>query len=583
MKELIIETDLDTNTTQDGKINMALVVPRSSQQVQDSGIPNARVNDEAPLSAYGSGKEAQQLSSTRDALLTQEQKVFQEEKKKADDIVFADADLEASQSQTEIEVRVKQMLGKDAGQASEYAETEWRKADERINKRFTDDDQRARYSRASKTRYNSIFKVVQEHQSSEFRKYEQEQTTAYVEAAREEAIENYQDPERIELSLERQNAAITKILSNRGIELSSPAGQKIYNTARSKTHEGVINRMLADENDVMAEEYFKQHKDQIEPDDATALTKNLEEGSRRGRSQRLSDSILSKTESLSDALTEAYKITDEGDREMVLDKIQAHHQLNKLAEAEKEKQRLESAISIVDKDPRREAVPPEMWNAMDNQAQKAVIERINIRRGGGTIETDRAVYYDLLGMAQDNKKKFRDVDLMKYSNSLSDTDFKKLADAQKEDKAGKSAQLDGFLSDKAVADEVLSDIGIDPKKNKKNKELALEFYSALDSRVLQFTKDNERKPNNDELRKLANPLIIKLRDKDSGFLGFGQNEKFAFQGKINNTDEIVVPDEFRARIIDKAKRENKKLNDAQIRSIYALYMTKHAKGKSGSR
>ena len=104
------------------------------------------------------------------------------------------------------------------------------------------------------------------------------------------AISAYNDPTRINQALNTQAEALNRIAKNNG--WSKEEYDNKLNEIRSKTHSGIIERYLVNDQDMVAEEYFKSVKDTISGDELTNIEKKLEVGTLRGKSQRFVDQAI---------------------------------------------------------------------------------------------------------------------------------------------------------------------------------------------------------------------------------------------------------------------------------------------------
>lgn len=546
-------------------------VPRyDSPQVQSAALPNVKVNTEAPLSAFGGGQAVAQAGEATRGLGKQVFDIAQAEKKKADDIAFMDADLEALKAKTDLEIQAKNMQGKDAAGASDYVSKEWQTRASKIKDSLTNDDQRMAVDKALARHYEDLNRTVQVHQNDEFQKYDLSQTLSYVDHSRQEAVENYKDPARIEQSLYNQQAAVTKLLSRKGIEEGSPTAIKMREEVESKTHTEVINRMLADQNDIAAEQYWNKNKDKIHDKEHDSLAKNIEEGSVRGKSQRLADQFVAKTDDMSGAIEKAASIKDPKVREATENRIKDHFAIKKLADKERSEELLKDALQKVDADPRREAVPPDQWNSMTPEEQNTLYTRIDRLRKGEPKITDRGTYYELSQMAANDKQKFLNTNLLVYSEDLDDAAFEKFADMQKEAKKGDPKKLDGFLSDKQTVSNVLTKIGIDPnaKPNTKDGKRAAEFERQLDLLAEDKAQALGRKLTNSELRELAEPLGVEYVTKKRAWFLPDEKKRGFELAPGDEAEDVIVPDADRNEITFELRKAKKPVTDDAIKHYY---------------
>ena len=548
---------------------MPPVVPRyDSPQVAPAGIPNARVSTSAPIEAFGGGQAAQGLANATQGVANNAFDLAQAEKKKADDLSFLEADMKASQLQTEIELGVKDRLGKDAAGSADYAKDEWQKKSSEIRESLPNDDVKAAYDRASMVRYGNINKTVQVHTDGELTKYETDLTKSYISNARDEAVINYGDPERVSLALFQQQAALTKLFDKKGINPNDDIAKKAMSEEISKTHAGVIEAMLADGKDQMASNYLKANKDSItDAETRTRIDKAVNDGSLLGEAQRNSDRIVAKSTGMSEALKEAAKISDPKARAETEKLIEHKYAIDKAARAERQdsiyKQigtmaETENDIAKIHRDPN--------WNELTIAEKNAVDKRVADRISGANVQTDRAIYNDIAHIATSDRKKFLQLNLtspeLKYK--LSDADFKKFVDMQTEAKKGKENQLDGFESDENVVKSIMTQAGLDVSdKNEKRQSSAFKVKDSIDKAVAIESQRLGRKLTNEEIRKISKQQTVEVIT-DKGW--FSDTKKKI--GELDPGEAIEIPEADAAQITQALKRRGIPATEENISEMY---------------
>jgi hypothetical protein len=120
-------------------------------------------------------------------------------------------------------------------------------------------------------------------------------------------------------------------------------------------------------------------------------------------------------------------------------------------------------------------------------------------------------------MSKDDQNTFKDENLLRHVNDLSNSDMKQFIDMQTGLRKGSNAKLNSFLTKKQAADSFLTQMNVDPKK-KSNRESVQRFYKLMDERSIQFEKDNGRPVNNNDLRSIGEDLSSEFIIEKS-FLG----------------------------------------------------------------
>lgn len=519
-----------------------------------------RVSTDAPVSAFGGGQAAAQVGEAVRDVGDSVIAYAKAEKKKALDIEFMDHDLKLSQLKTELQINGENMRGKDAAGVTEYINKEWSTRASEITSGISDPDLMAAVERAKSNHFGDLNKFAQIHQNREFQKHDLEQTMAYVEVSRDEAVLNYQDPSRIEQSLYRQQAAVTKSMARFGIEEGSPQAIKMRKEVESETHAAVINRMLADGKDSLAEKYFSENKDKIDSKKSDALKKNLEEGSVRGKSQRSADLIVARAESMADALEKARQIGDPKVRDATEDRIKDYYRLQELATEERQRQVFTAALKSVDEAGiAAQKPPPDQWNAMSVQQQNSLLARIDRLRGGEAVTTDRSTYQKLAHMAASDPAKFKREDLQLYGEKLSLPDYKKFVDMQNEAKSGNTKKLDGFLGAREVVKSVLPKELRFAKSGTDKARRAEDFINAVNLQAERIQEQTGKTLSDKELRELAEDLRVEgIVSKPWGPFGiFGGEKKMLFE-----FDPAVDTEGFRHSYEDIPSREKQRIREA---------------------
>lgn len=126
-------------------------------------------------------------------------------------------------------------------------------------------------------------------------------------------------------------------------------------------------------------------------------------------------------------------------------------------------------------------IPPSLMASLPGREQVQIVNALETRAAGREVKTDIATYLEL----NDAIGRGEAVDLRKYSNAISTSDLKGLAEKQ-----GKSQQ-DGFLTDEQRQNKALLDLGIDKKKQG---EEAYAVLGLIDQRTREASASKGNKP-----------------------------------------------------------------------------------------
>lgn len=540
------------------------------------GSPGARVSTQAPAEAFGGGETAQRAINQFGGQVMQ---MAREEKQKADDVATMDAYAKTVQLRNRLMYDPKSgamtRKGKDAfGVGEDYGQQFAQGADE-IESTLTNDDQRAMYQKIRQRESMDLDQNLTKHTFQQAQTYEQETMDASIAATREDAVLNYQDPGKIQSSLAMQKSLIMAQADRGG--LSPEAAMMRLKDAESKTHEAVVQRMLANGQDMAASEYYKGIKGSMTAEDTIQLEKALEEGTLRGESQRQAMAITSRHGGLQGALSEVDKIQDPKIQDATRDRVKQRFAEREQAKNYAQEQAFHRSYEIAEKTRRKEDIPPGMWASM-SPAQKNSIDAYLAK---DNIATEWGEYYGLKTMAASPalREKFLKTDLMEYRHKLGDTEFKELVNAQTDARKGKMDTLDGFQTDQQIVNGALAAAGIDPtpKHGSKDANRVAEFRRRVDQEVKKIQQETGKKISNDEMDGVVNNLMMKVTTHP----GYTPFNLFKTEKRLYELDPRVDKEyEFNAQDIPKTERQKiesalrSKGYDVNDQSVMALYNQK---------
>lgn len=280
-------------------------VPRiQPQSVEQRPISAPQAPTQAPLEQFGGGQSAAGVLEAGGQLSRTVSLIYQEEKKKADQVAVLGADQELSRWETErlykAETGAMNKKGKDAFGLPDEVNKDFTKIVGDITSKLNNDDQRLAFQRMATSRGVDIERSLTKHVSAEMRSYDDTITESYLKTEREAAVANFSDNERVDIGIERQKGAIVDYANRYG--LPQEYVKLKTQEAVSKTRTDVVSRYLAVGDDLKAKAYYDQHKDEFSGADQMHMDKALEEGSLRGESQRINDKIMSTAKTRSEAM-----------------------------------------------------------------------------------------------------------------------------------------------------------------------------------------------------------------------------------------------------------------------------------------
>lgn len=259
-----------------------LTVPTYQPTNQNSApMPTVRVSTDAPVEAFGGGAAAAGVGQAASQLGGQVTAVADQEKKKADQVAHLDADSQASQLETNIQVKMMSMRGKDAFGAPEMVAQQWKDGTAKIAQGLSNDQQKASFAASAQNRFDSLNKAANIHMATEGTAYDNQTTQGYIDNSRNSAVLNSFDPDKVENELDRQKAALTDWARRNGVLKNADGTDSEIFKSRvsdevSNTSTAVIQNMLDNDKVDMAKDFFDDHKDEMNGQSIDHVSKLLE-------------------------------------------------------------------------------------------------------------------------------------------------------------------------------------------------------------------------------------------------------------------------------------------------------------------
>ncbi len=525
-------------------------MPIVQPSVQTVALPTIRESADSSVEAYGGGK-ANQLPEAATNLGNASFQIAAEQKRNSDQVAHQDYDSDLSKLQTDIMVHTSQMQGKDAAGSIDYAQEAWTKGISDLSAGLANDEQKGAAAQAARVRWDQIYNHVQVHTADQLQAYDDESTKNYIQNSRNEALTNYTNPDAINMSVARQSASLGAFADRHG------KGQDWIDAqtqdAQSKTYSGVINRMLDNGQDLLAQQYFKTVKDQIAGDDIGKVEKLLEVGSVQGASQRNVDQYQNDGLSMADALVEARNIEDPKVRDATAARVKQEYaadQEAKRIDAENFYQGL--ANKVLQTKGLYEPTVTELTQLPVNEKESLMNYRKQLL-SGDQASTNWQTYYDLKNQASipETKDDFIKSNLMLKANQLAPAQLKEMIDLQSSlrNKDGAAEdKLAGYRGAHGIVDDTLRSIGIDatPKPGKADAVLVNNFRRQVDEQITALESNTQKKATDEQIQKIVDGLSNKVVVK--GWLWNSSKPAFEIQkSDISSTDLAKIQQALTAK------------------------------------
>lgn len=551
-------------------------VPVLEQRVQQRPVSNLGISNQATRDAFGTSREFDEASQANLNLSRQVYRLAQEEKKRADQIKVLDADEQSSKLETRLmldpETGALNTRGENSFGVIDRVSKEYEDGIKQIEAGLTNDDQRFAFRRMTVPRRTSIDRRLQVHVARETQSYDSTVTENYIKSETDAAIASFDDPERVGAALSRQRAVYQDHAERNGLPKEWVEQKTLEGSSR--VHSGIISKLLAHGQDLVAQKYYKNNKDTISGKDQVILERTLEEGSLRGESQRKTDAIIGKELNLEASLEAARNIRDPKLRDETVRRVKQRFADQRLQEDQIREEAFSEAYTIAEETKNKDTIPAERWALLSPSQKNAIENRIRQLRKGIEPDTDWSTYYNLKSMASipATQNKFLTTNLMSLRHKMSDPEFKELINLQTGMRKGDAKALGdakGYLSTKQIVDGALRELDVNPnaKPGSKDAELGNRFRELVDKEIINL---NKKDLNNNEKRDIVKSLQVEVIT-NRGILWDTTKKVFELQpGEQFEIDIDQVPDIDKIKIREALQKRGLQVTDEEITRLYTL-------------
>ena len=558
-------------------------------RVATAPIAGVRRTVDAPAEAFG-GTPLPDLSEAT-ALAV---RLYQREREKGDQLAILDADRQLSEMENDLlynpETGLLQRRGQQAFGTPEELEEAWLKRSSEIGSRLSGGEQKRRFAIMAQQRRVDAERTLQRHVAGEMKAFDDSTTESYVANERDAAIANFNDPERVAIALSRQKWAISKYAERNG--MSPEQRDRRLADAISKTHDGVINRMLATGRDLDASAYYAKVKGEITGTAAIQIEKDLEEGSTRGASQRESARILQTHAGDRQAAMNALTgIENPKIRDATEDRLHRYFQLqDQIRRDEQDKMYLE-ATNLIDGRPgaqARDVIPPRLWMRLSLDQRNA------LERRAGNRENDDKQWLTFLDLPQEKiadltRSEFETLYWSRFDEShrvRAENYWNSVRDALGKKGGVDTTHLSSTLNfnDRVQNSLRLSGL-IDAtdsraKLNKNDARLYIEVENKAAQAIEQFELNElqgKRKATGEEQQKIIDGILLNRVFLDKNLIFISDPQKPAVLVAEDEKGDAYVPiDKIPAREQETIRRllksNNQRITSEKIRKAYAAVL-----------
>jgi hypothetical protein len=393
------------------------------------------------------------------------------------------------------------------------------------------------------------------------------------------------DPARVNTELQRQQMIVHGYAQHQG--LSPEATQAMLTEVATKTHIGVVNQLLASDQDQAAQVYFDQHKDEIAGTALTSVEEALKRGSTVGESQRQSDLIMQHVSTLKDALDLVQTIQDPKLRDATEERVTRAWSLKEEGDRQQEESLMKTAANAIDANPAKGAfaIPPATWSSL-SVGQRTQLELYAKRNAPGEtgIVTDQPTYYRLYSQASTAPAEFEKVNLLDYLTRLDKADFKQLVELQgsvRKKDGTVDDKLDGFRTNEQIFNDTLTTSGIDPKVssagNGANDQEIAKLRKALDDKVMSLQRMTGKKATNEDVQGLMDGLVQSVVTQKGSWFGLIPFSGVPLRDQSKRVGDLTagdIPAATRAHLVELLKGAGRPVTEDSVLNLYLAGLRK---------
>ena len=409
-------------------------VPISQRQVKSQALAAPQASESAPIELFGGGQKMQESFSALGKLA-----------EKTDDVVLKYDKIEVEGAKARA-IKAKNAIlygqngepgyynnqGKDAlKNAPDYQ----KKLDEAIAAErgvLSNERQKALFDGAASSIALEFDEGVKKHSFAQAKAYVKSEGESALKAHLDDAALNYKNQGKIGSALANIESLTVQMAQEDGFGPNDETTKARIIEAKTATHAKIIEVMLSNDEDQLAENYFNfnMKNGQISEAMAPKIKEVVEAGALRGASQRESDAILAKYSGVGAALAEARKIENPKLRDAVNDRIKQRFSEKRLVEEEQDRVNYEDLYDYATKHKTLDGVPIERVTRLTATKENALRAYINQLNSGQAKKTDFAYYEDLMLKAArpETRQEFLNTPSVEMARKLSPQDMRKMVD-----------------------------------------------------------------------------------------------------------------------------------------------------------
>lgn len=568
-------------------------VVRRQREVSTAALPGARLTASKSAISEGAGvaqaeaNVAQSVAGLGNTVarigIAKFGELQQQARDNADSLAILEAERKLGEWENDrlynAETGALNVRGKNAMGLPETIGTEFETITGEIEAGLGSDRQRQAFARVKQSRGLGLDLTIQRHVSGEMNRYRGEELKAEIENAQSLAIANALDPKRVGQELDRAIGAIKTHAPRLG--LGPEAIERQVAAVTSSTHVGVIDRLLANENDKAAKAYFEETRGQIDGAAIAKIERAIDEGTLRGTSQTKADEIIAAGGTLTEQREKVRAIDDPKLRDAVETRVEHNAAVKEREDREREEATLQGAYNIVDRNGGNVgAIPAATWSGLSGSARSALRSYGEHIARGVPVKTDLPTFYGLMQKAGTDPGSFVTENLLQYRHKLDEVEFKQLANLQLSIRSGNAKAADkdlaGFRSKSEILDDTLRQYGIMPDgkdQTPEERQSIAQLRRMLDLRIDAQQELTGKKASNPDIQAAVDDLLSATAPTtEQGTWGGLFTSKPFFdttvQKRLIDMRPGDVPANLRPQIVEALTKAKRPISETTILDMY---------------
>jgi hypothetical protein len=581
-------------------------VVRSRRQVSRDALPGVRLTAAETATSTGATLEQQKARSQEGLAnfgavvantgLSIYSAEMQRERDRADSVAILEAQRKLGEWENARVTEALNLKGKDALGLPENMAAEFEKVSGEIEKGLSTQRQRDMFLRLKTDRGLGVDLTMRRHVAQEINRYEAEELEGFLQNTVSSGALHANDPKRVFTDLAAGVEAIRTHGKNTGKSDQAVEAQVLkFSTAM---HEGVIDRLLATEQDRAAKAYLAETRDQIDGRKIAEIEKALEEGSLRGEAQRHADDIINSGASFEEQRAAAKKLEPKV-RERALAIIEHEQAVRDRADREQHEKWTTEGRNIIDRTGDWRSIPASTWSKLTIQETAALKAYAEHKVAQVPVKTNPHLYAQLSQMATSDdpevRKRFQQMNLTEHIASLSMSDFQEFVKAQGVGRAGDEAKARGLLINAAAQTQMVNDalvsMGLDPTPpqpgtktfDEQTAYRVGEFRRSVREAVSRLEQDQKKPATDEQLQSIVDRLRTPVGEKvtrDNWLWPDTKVTAFAFEtAQAQATKVTDIPHGERQKIEEALRKNSLPISDDSVLRLFNLQLAKTRKDR----